>query len=100
MNPHSGRQRWTTKPTRGARGDKHRRLSLRRRQLRRTVTLALIIGSVFVAMNQLSIILAGNADTIIWLKVAMTYLTPVFVSNFGVLSATRAKPNLSAAEGR
>src|SRR5256885_6575635 len=57
---------------------------LARRQLRRTVTLALIIGSVFVAMNQLSIILAGNADTIIWLKVAMTYLTPLFVSNFGV----------------
>ena len=70
------------------------------RQLRRTVTLALIIGSVFVAMNQLNVILAGNANTITWLKAAMTYLTPLFVSNFGVLSASRAKPNLSAAEGR
>ena len=70
------------------------------RQLRRTVTLALIIGSVFVAMNQLNVILAGNADTITWLKAAMTYLTPLLVSNFGVLSATRAKPILSAAEGR
>jgi hypothetical protein len=34
------------------------------------VTLALIIGSVFVAMNQLNVILAGNADTITWLKAA------------------------------
>jgi len=70
------------------------------RQLRRTVTLALIIGSVFVAMNQFSIILAGNADTIIWLKATMTYLTPLLVSNFGTLSATRAKSNLPDAEGR
>jgi hypothetical protein len=51
-------------------------------------------------MNQLNVILAGNADTITWLKAAMTYLTPLLVSNFGVLSATRAKPNQAAADGR
>jgi hypothetical protein len=70
------------------------------RQLRRTVTLALIIGSVFVAMNQLNVILAGNGDTITWLKAALTYLSPLLVSNFGVLSASRAKPNPIAADGR
>ena len=69
-------------------------------QLRRTVTLALIIGSVFVAMNQLNVILAGNADTITWLKAAMTYLTPLLVSTSGSLSAARAKPNQAAADGR
>jgi hypothetical protein len=57
--------------------------------LKRTVSIALIVGSLFFAMNQLSIILAGHASAIVWLKAAMTYLTPLVVSNFGILSATR-----------
>jgi hypothetical protein len=59
------------------------------RNLKRTVTIALIVGSVFFTMNQLGAILAGRAGTIVWLKAALTYLTPLFVSNLGVLSATR-----------
>jgi hypothetical protein len=57
--------------------------------LKRTVSVALIVGSTFFAMNQLTIIVAGHASTVVWLKAALTYLTPLFVSNFGVLSATR-----------
>jgi hypothetical protein len=57
--------------------------------LKRTVSVALIVGSTFVAMNQLSVNAAGHANPIVWLKAALTYLTPLFVSNFGVLSATR-----------
>ena len=57
--------------------------------LKRTVSIALIVGSTFFAMNQFSVIVAERADAIVWLKVALTYLTPLFVSNFGVLSATR-----------
>lgn len=57
--------------------------------LKRTVSIALIVGSTFFAMNQLGPIVAGQADAIVWLKAAMTYLTPLLVSNFGVLSATR-----------
>jgi hypothetical protein len=57
--------------------------------LKRTISIALIVGSTFFAMNQLSVILAGHANTIVWVKAALTYLTPLFVSNFGVLSATR-----------
>ena len=57
--------------------------------LKRTVSIALIVGSTFFAMNQLSPIVAGRADAIVWLKAALTYLTPLLVSNFGVLSATR-----------
>jgi hypothetical protein len=57
--------------------------------LRRTVCIALSVGTVFFTMNQLGIILAGHAGTIVWLKAALTYLTPLIVSNFGVLSATR-----------
>jgi hypothetical protein len=39
--------------------------------------------------DQLSVILAGQAAAMIWLKSALTYLTPLLVSNFGILSATR-----------
>ena len=57
--------------------------------LRRTVSVALVVGSAFFAMNQLGVILSGHATSLVWLKAALTYLTPLIVSNFGVLSATR-----------
>src|SRR3954470_11374057 len=60
--------------------------------VRRTVSIALTVGSVFFAMNQLGIILAGHAGTMTGLKAAMTYLTPLVVSTVGVLSATRRLP--------
>lgn len=56
--------------------------------LRRSVTIALVIGTLFVAMNQLGLILAGQATFVDWLKVGLTYLTPLCVSNLGILSAT------------
>jgi hypothetical protein len=62
---------------------------LARRNLKRTLTIASIVGSVFFTMNQLGVILAGGAGTVVWLKAALTYLTPLVVSNLGVLSATR-----------
>jgi len=61
------------------------------RHLRRTVSVALVVGSAFFAMNQLSIILAGRATAVVWLKAALTYLTPLLVSNFGVASATKQR---------
>jgi hypothetical protein len=57
--------------------------------LRKTISIALIVGTAFFAMNQLGVIMAGRATALIWLKTALTYLTPLFVSNFGILSATR-----------
>jgi hypothetical protein len=57
--------------------------------LKRTVSVALIVGTAFFAMNQLGVILDGRATTAVWLKAVLTYLTPLVVSNFGVLSATR-----------
>jgi hypothetical protein len=57
--------------------------------LKRTVCVALIVGTAFVSMNQLGVILAGHAGALVWVKVALTYVTPLVVSNIGVLSATR-----------
>ena len=61
------------------------------RHLRRTVSIALVVGTAFFAMNQLGVIVSGHATALIWLKVALTYLTPLVVSNYGVLSATRRR---------
>jgi hypothetical protein len=57
--------------------------------LKRTISVALIVGTVFFAMNQLGAILDGRATVVVWIKAALTYLTPLLVSNFGLLSATR-----------
>ena len=60
----------------------------RRSNLKRTLTMAFVVGTVFFSINQLGPILNGHATTVVWLKIAMTYLTPVCVSNFGIASAT------------
>ena len=57
--------------------------------LRKTIPLALVVGSAFFVMNQLGVILSGHTTGLVWLKAALTYLTPFLVSNYGVLSATR-----------
>jgi hypothetical protein len=59
--------------------------------LRRTVSIALIVGSTFFVMNQLGVILSGHATALVWLKAALTYVTPFLVSNYGLVSATRRR---------
>ena len=61
-------------------------LVLAPQHLKRTLSAAF---TVFFAMNQLGVMLHGRATTVAWLKVVLTYLTPLLVSNFGPLSATR-----------
>lgn len=59
------------------------------RNMKRTVTIAATVGTIFFTMNQLGVILAGKATAIVWIKAALTYVTPLIVSNLGMLSATR-----------
>lgn len=59
--------------------------------VRRSVTIALVIGTLFVAMNQLELILSGHATLIVWLKAGLTYVTPLCVANVGILSATHRR---------
>ena len=59
--------------------------------LRRTATIALTVGTAFFTMNQLGTVLAGRATALVWLKVALTYLTPLCVSNSGIASATHRR---------
>lgn len=55
---------------------------------KRVVIVALVVGTAFFTMNQLSVVLAGNATPLVWFKGVLIYLTPLCVSSIGVLSAT------------
>ncbi len=59
--------------------------------LRRTISIALVVGTILFAINQLDVVLRGDATTSVWLKSALTYLVPFCVSNAGILVATRRR---------
>jgi hypothetical protein len=61
----------------------------RRAVLRRTVRIALLVGTLLSIINQGGVILGGDATTVTWLRVLANYVVPFCVSNAGVLSATR-----------
>lgn len=62
---------------------------LHRRNLLRTVTVSLVVGSILFVINQLDVVLAGDATLRTWIKTAITYVVPFLVANYGVLTATR-----------
>ena len=64
-------------------------VALTPRHLKRTLSVAVVVGTAFFTMNQLGVILDGRATAVVWVKAVLTYLTPLLVSNFGLLSATR-----------
>lgn len=57
--------------------------------LRKTVRIALVVGTILFAINQLDVVLRGDATVALWLKAALTYVVPFGVSNSGILVATR-----------
>jgi len=64
------------------------RVVFSRRSLIRTIGVALVVGTVLFAVNQLDVVLSGKATTGTWIKAATTYLVPFCVANYGVLTAT------------
>jgi hypothetical protein len=63
-----------------------------RPHLRKTVRIAAVVGTVLFCINQLDVVLRGDATTATWVKGAITYLVPFIVSNLGVLVASRRPP--------
>jgi hypothetical protein len=61
------------------------------RYLRRTVAISIVVGTVLFAINQLDVVVRGDATTLVWLKSVVTYLVPFCVSNAGVLVASRRR---------
>ena len=57
--------------------------------LKKTLRIALIIGSILFLINHLDEVLRGQATVAVWIKGAVTYLVPFCVANSGVLVAAR-----------
>ena len=58
----------------------------RRQHLRRPRRIALVVGIVLTAINQLDVILRGDAVALTYLKCGMNFVVPFIVSNLGLLS--------------
>jgi hypothetical protein len=65
------------------------RICLRREYLRRTIKIALVVGTILTIINQLDVIIKGNADTLTWVKCGLNYCVPFVVSNLGLLAGKR-----------
>ena len=52
---------------------------------------AVIVGTILCAINQLDMLLAGRATALTWLKVVLTDLVPFVLSNYEVLAAARSR---------
>lgn len=61
-----------------------------RPHLPRTAAVAVVVGTVLCAINQLDVLLAGRATGVTWLKIALTYLVPFLVANYGIVMASRS----------
>jgi hypothetical protein len=57
--------------------------------LKKTIRIALVVGTILFAINHLDEVVRGRATLTIWLKIGITYLVPFCVSNFGLLIAAR-----------
>jgi hypothetical protein len=57
--------------------------------LKRTLTIALVVGTVLFSINQLDLVVTGRATPAVWIKSAVTYLVPFTTANLGVLVGTR-----------
>lgn len=59
--------------------------------LKRTIRIALIVGTILFAINQLDVVLKGTATPFVWFKVGLTFAVPFCVSNLGILAATKQR---------
>jgi hypothetical protein len=67
------------------------RICFRREHLRRTLRIALVVGTILTLINQLDVILKGDAATLTWIKAGLNYCVPFIVSNLGLLAGKRAE---------
>lgn len=58
--------------------------------LRRTLTIALLVGSWLTLVNQGDVILRSGWSLALLVKVGLNYLTPFVVANLGLLSRSRS----------
>lgn len=59
--------------------------------LRRSLGIALVVGSALIAINQGDLLLAGRWQPALAWKIPLTYLVPFVVATWGALLNSRAK---------
>jgi hypothetical protein len=65
------------------------RIVVQPEHLRRTLMIAVVVGTVLTAINHADVIGRGDATTATLVKSALNYLVPFIVSNLGLLVGTR-----------
>jgi hypothetical protein len=64
-------------------------ICLQPEHLRRTLTIALVVGTILTAINHSDVILRGEATSATLAKSGLNYLVPFIVSNLGLLAGKR-----------
>lgn len=59
------------------------------RNLRRTISIAVVVGIVLTLINQGSVIADGHATVATWARCAFNFIVPFLVSNAGLLTGRR-----------
>jgi hypothetical protein len=67
------------------------RICFRPEHLKRTIRIAVVVGTILTLINQLDVIAKGNADALTWVKCGLNYCVPFVVSNLGLLAGKRAE---------
>jgi hypothetical protein len=62
---------------------------LQPRNLRRTLSIALVVGVVLTIINQSGVIASGHATTTTWIRCGLNFVVPFVVSNAGLLIGRR-----------
>ena len=60
-----------------------------RRNLTRTVRIALVVGVLLTAINQGGVLFGGRATAATWIRCGLNFLVPFLVSNAGLISRRR-----------
>jgi len=66
-------------------------MMLRRSTLRKTIAIALVVGTILSTINQGYLIWGGRATYVTWIRVVANYVVPFCVSSTGFLTATHRR---------
>jgi hypothetical protein len=75
------------------------RICLKREHLRRTIRIALVVGTILTLINQLDVIVKGDATGLTWIKAGLNYCVPFVVSNLGLLAGRRVEAERRGLDG-
>ncbi len=63
----------------------------RREHLRKTLRIVLVVGIVLTTINQLDVLLSGEATAVTAVKCGLNFVVPFIVANLGLLSGRRSQ---------